>query len=109
MLLRLRTDAEITTHSRRGQIFRGFRHPQGVDGPLALHVPHVSVGRVHAELSSRSGYHQPLQTTAGPEDEEARRAGDADFHHFDTHRCQSVVIVLGRLKVYFFMRISLLP
>lgn len=38
------------------------------DGPLAVYVPHVSTGCLHAVVSRRSGHHQPLQTTAGESD-----------------------------------------
>lgn len=93
MLFRLRADAEVAAHPRRSEVLRRLRHPQGVDGAVALHVPHVPVGRVHSELSRRSGHHQPLQAAAGAEDEETRGAGDADVHHVDTDRRESVVIV----------------
>lgn len=99
VLLRLRTDAQAAAHSRSGEVLRRLRHTQGADGPLAVHVPHVPAGRVHAELSRRPGHHQPLQTAAGAEDEKARGTGNADVHDFDTYRRERVVMIGSFVKV----------
>lgn len=42
-----------------------FFFAETFNGVVAVHVPYVSARRIHAVLSSRSGYHQPLQTAAG--------------------------------------------
>ena len=86
VLLRLRAHAQAPAHPRSREVLRRFRHPQGLHGPVALHVPHVPTGCVHPELPGRPGHHQPLQASAGHEDEEARGAGDAHVHNVHPHR-----------------------
>lgn len=100
MLLRLRADAAPPAHQGRREIFRRFRHTEGADGALALHVPHVPAGRVHSELPGRSGHHQPLQAAAGVENEETRRAGNAHIHDVHSNRRERFVIESG--VVYYF-------
>lgn len=95
MLFRLRADASPAAHQGGRQVLRRLRHPEGVDGAVALHVSHVPAGRVHPELSGGSGYHQPLQAAAGVEDEEARGTGNAHVHDVHSNRRERVVIRVG--------------
>lgn len=60
---------------------------------VALHVPHVSVGRIHTELPCRPGHHQPLQTPTGIQ--------LPQFHHSKIPRYWLVYLNLCLFRVLF--------